>query len=152
MGYFIHTNAMHFVIKKDNLEDSYKALCQLNAKDELKTGRRGGANLPEKPQDSTSVSNNPNKWFAWIDWNYDETCKSAEEIFSDLGFYTEITDEGDLFIGMFSNKCGDENVFLQAVAPFVEDGSYIEWQGEDGSMWKNTFNNGKMETQHATFS
>ena len=87
-----------------------------------------------------------------MDWNYDETCKSAEEIFSALGFYTEITDEGDLFIGMFSNKCGDENVFLQAVAPFVEDGSYIEWQGEDGNMWKNTFNNGKMKTQHATFS
>lgn len=152
MGYFVQTTKTNFIIKNNKLKKAYKALCKLNSRDDLKSGGNWGVNLDAKPQGSTSVSNNPNKWFSWMDWNYDETCKSAEEIFSDLGFYTEITDEGDLFIGMFSNKCGDEGTFLQAVAPFVEDGSYIEWQGEDGSMWKNTFNNGKMETQHATFS
>lgn len=153
MGYFIHTNAMHFVIKKDNLEEAYKALCKLNTKDELKTGRRGGANLPEKPQDSTSVSNNPNKWFAWIDWNYDETCKDAEEIFNKLGFYADITDEGDLFIDMYdTNKPGDEKHFLEAVAPFVEDGSYIDWVDEYGNMWKNVFNDGKMDTIYPNVS
>lgn len=148
MGYFTHANAMHFVIKKDNLEDAYKALCQLNAKDELKSGGCWGweGGLFKKPQNSTSVSNNPNKWFAWMDWNYDETCKNAEDIFNKLGFDVNITKEGDLFIDMFENdKSGDKEHFLEAVAPFLEDGSFIEWMDEDGFMWKNVSDNGKMD-------
>lgn len=145
MGYFIHTNAMHFVIKKDNLEDAYKALCKLNTKDELKTGRRGGANLPEKPQDSTSVSTNPNKWFYGMEWNYDEIYKSTEEILHALGFETEILQSGDLEIVGFEGEMGDEDFFLEDLAPFVEDGSYIEWINDDDLVWKYTFLQGDME-------
>lgn len=154
MGYFVETIAANFIIKKENLEDAYKALCQLNAKDDLKGGGIWGSNLPVfiKPQSSVSVSTNPDRWFFRLDWNYDETCKSVKEILESLDFYTSITREGDLSIDAFYNDRGDEKHFLKAVAPFVEDGSFIEWMDEDGNIWKNVFNNGKMENKYANVS
>lgn len=38
-----------------------------------------------------------------------------------------------------SEKLGDEFKFFQAIAPYVEVGSYIELQGEDGCRWRWVF-------------
>ena len=41
-------------------------------------------------------------------------------------------------------KTGSEDYFLTCFAPFVRDGSFIEFQGEDYDHWKYVFENGKM--------
>lgn len=151
MGQKIRIIDSNFAIPYDYLDHAYKALCELNTKDVLKRGR-ALEDIYEKPQDSTSVSTNPNKWFNGLDWNYDEIYKSTEEILHALGFETEILQSGDLEIVGFEGEMGDEDAFLKALAPFIEgDGSYIMWVGEVdkyGCVWKNVFNNGKMETFH----
>jgi len=40
-------------------------------------------------------------------------------------------------------KIGDDFLLLSAMAPFVEDGSFIEMQGEDGLLWRWVFDNGQ---------
>ena len=40
-------------------------------------------------------------------------------------------------------KIGDEELWMEAIAPFVESGSYIEIIGEDGDMWRWCFTDGK---------
>ena len=145
MGYKIRIIDSNFAIPYDYLDHAYKTLCELNTKDELKRGGVHSGKLYEKPQDSTSVSTNPNKWFNGLDWNYDEIYKSTEEILHALGFETEILQSGDLEIVGFKGEMGDEDIFLGYLAPFVEDGSYIEWINDDDLVWKYTFLQGDME-------
>lgn len=146
MGYWVETMDVDFSIKKENLEKAYEALCELNKHDNLKHGRTG---LTSKLEHSTSVAENPGVCFSWMDWNYDEIFETAQEIFEELGFETILNADGDLEVHHYNSKTGSEEDFLSAVAPFAKDGSYIEWRGEDGSMWRNFFESGVMTTQHA---
>src|SRR5690606_21320852 len=36
-------------------------------------------------------------------------------------------------------RLGDDRVLFEAIAPFVEPGSFIEMVGEDGAIWRWTF-------------
>ena len=147
MSFNIRIIDSNFVIPYDYLDNAYDVLCELNAHDVLKSGGVRSGELSKKPQDSTSVSNNPNKWFYGMEWNYDETCKNTEDIMHALGFETEILQSGDLEIVGFEGEMGDEDIFLGYLAPFIEyDGSCIIWLGEDLCTWKNIFENGKMKT------
>lgn len=44
------------------------------------------------------------------------------------------------------NYCGNEPSWLSIVAPYVEEGSYIEFVGEDGDIWRLVFKDGKCNT------
>lgn len=151
MGVDIRIIDSNFTIPHNHLDNAYKVLCHLNTKDEFKNGGWWGSDLVEKPQDSTSVATDPNKRFCKLDWNYDETCKSTEDILNALGFETKTTQFGDLEIVGYEDEMGDENVFLEALAPFVEDGSYLQWINEDDLTWKCTFELGMMFFQITSF-
>jgi len=57
-------------------------------------------------------------------------------------------DDGNLLIVYFlGEKYGDDNILFEAIAPFVEDGGYIQMQGEDGCVWRWLFKDGKLEEQ-----
>ena len=49
-----------------------------------------------------------------------------------------IDDEGDIYSTTFNGEkyTGSEITFLNAIAPYVREGSYIEMQGEEGERWK----------------
>ena len=53
-----------------------------------------------------------------------------------------IDDEGDIYSTTFNGEkyTGSEITFLNAIAPYVREDSYIEMQGEEGEMWKWYFN------------
>ena len=63
-----------------------------------------------------------------------------------LGSQRKKTSDGDLRIWGYDDKTGIEKDCLAVLAPFVRDGSYIEWQGENGGMWCNVFRDGSMES------
>ncbi len=141
MGYNVYIQAADFTIPAENLDAAYKAMCDLNARDDLKTGG------------SWSGGQQTARWFAWMDENYPETCKDAVAIFDALGFdNTYLTEDGSLELGEYDSKMGSEEHFLQAVAPFVKAGSYIEWRGEDGEAWKQEFDGKGMRSGSGTIS
>lgn len=142
MGYYVGTMNADFRIPAENLDKAYDALCALNARDELKTG---GGGCEVRPAGSESVAGDPNRWFSWMPWNYDEMYSSVEEILNALGFETDVELNGDVTIVYYDNKMGAETHFLEALAPYVADGSYVEWRGEDNAMWRQDFNNGEMK-------
>lgn len=145
MGYYVKIIRNDFSIKKERGEEAYRAVCELNRYDDRKRGGRWGGNPSEKPADSKSVSSNPDKWFSWMPWNYDETCKNLAEVLEALGFGIEET-EAEIRILDYDSKAGQEDLFLEALAPYVEPGSYLLWLGEDRCIWKQEFEDGRMTT------
>lgn len=153
MGYYVNIIDCDFHINKENYDAAYKAVCELNRYDYLKSGgsyRADGKRTP-KPADSNSVSNNPDKWFSWMPWNYDETCESLVDIISELGFDVEENEHGICNV-WYDSKTGNEETFFSALAPYVSNGSYIVWHGEDDTMWVWCFDDGEMVEKPAYIS
>lgn len=133
MGYYVTTQDVSFTIPADKLDDCYRALCALN--DLPDSHKRGG---------SWSEGQQRQAWFSWMEPNYPETCKNAQEVFEELGFDCEVSPDGSLSLNYYDNKTGQEDLFLEAAAPFAMEGSYIEWRGEDGEQWLDTVVDGKL--------
>jgi hypothetical protein len=139
MGYNVNLIGSNFIIPKDRLEDAFEAMKALNQRDDLKGGGAYGA-LPDGTYGTIE------KFFSWMPADYDKTLKSAREILEALGFTVEDFN-GGLAITEYDDKAGDENHFIEAIAPFVEDGSYLEWEGEDGAHWRILVREGRAVAQ-----
>lgn len=130
MGYYVSGEG-NLTIKNANLPAAYAALMALqNAPDKMKHG--GSFSAKET-----------RRWFSWMPEDL-TTIPTVQDVFRELGFEVEVDgDTGDVVIGNYDSKIGDEETFFAAAAPFIESGEY-EWKGEDGEFWKWTFHDGKM--------
>ena len=52
-------------------------------------------------------------------------------------------------IDFVGEKWGDDFLMFTALAPYVEDGSYIEMGGEDDAIWRWKFKDGMVKEQYA---
>ena len=130
MGYYVEGNG-YLVIKKENLAAAHEALMALqDAPDENK---RGG---------SYGGGKRTSSWYSWMPEDL-RTLPDTQSFFETVGFEIEVSDNGDIVIGHYDNKIGQEEVFISAVAPFIEDGGY-DWTGEDGAFWTWEFIGGTM--------
>ena len=131
MGYYVNGEGT-LVIKNENLSAAYEVLMALqDAPAGSKRGGSFGGNVPSR------------HWFSWMPEDL-RTLPDTQAVFAELGFEVEVDGEtGDLVIGCYDNKTGQEEIFFAAAAPFIEDGEY-EWKGEDGAFWKWQFVGGKM--------
>ncbi len=133
MGYYVNTEDINILVPKDFLEPAYKAVLAMNDYDSsLKRGGSYGPNAERK------------YWFSWMPEDLSKLA-DLQAVLLNLGFEdTEYNERGDLVLGCYNNKSGQEDLFLEAIAPFVEEGSYAIWKGEDDTFWKWEFNDGKM--------
>ena len=139
MGYYVKIIDSDITIKKKDFDRGYEIVCNLNSRDDLKRGGAYGGNPTPKPAESKSCANNPDKWFSWMPWNYDEVCNSLPEVLEMLGFWFDYNDDGDITGLCYNDKTGAEDVFLDALRPIIKEGSYIVWEGEDGDEWVTRF-------------
>lgn len=137
MGYYINTESTDWVIPTDKINDAYKALCDLNNRNDLKSG--GIFPQDESLKDSNTPT--PSRWFAWMDANYHETCSTLQEILQMLGFDPFEVD-GGLEVGSYNSKTGSQDIFLAALAPFTRPDSWMTWAGEDGERWRTIVKDG----------
>lgn len=150
MGYYVETIESDFRLSRENYDAAFQSLCELNARDDLKTGGHYPSNL--KRPDGSQSRGNPNKWFAWMDWNYDETCHSVAEVLREAGFELEEDERGICELWYPYQKSGQEEFFLGAVAPYVEAGSRIVFEGEDDCRWGYLFDGSRMVECDVSFS
>ena len=63
-----------------------------------------------------------------------------------------VIDEGDVYdIWFTGEKIGEDiDLFLNSIAPYVLDESYISFSGEDGSQWRYLFKDKQMLDQTGT--
>lgn len=136
MGYYIDLEESHFFLPAENYDKAYEAMCLLNTThDHLKNGGEwsGGEQTA--------------KWFSWMPANYPEVCPDAIAVLEQLGFEV-ICDEAGIVNLHYSSKAGQEELFLEAIAPYVEPGSYLIWRGEDGDRYGHKFADGQMTTHN----
>ena len=113
MGYYMHQMDAVFTIRKEHFDAALAA---------IKAERHGSWVSEEKVQGAKSLSE---AMYAWR-W----------EVFID--------DTGDIAnISFNGQKSGDEDTLFTAIAPFVKEDSYIEMQGEEGSLWRWWFTDGQ---------
>lgn len=108
MGTYISING-DFVIKKSNIPHAVQALKDLNQRNELK---RGGSSGGEK-------------WYAWMDQDYDKKMNSIEEILGEtgLGFLiitSQLDSEKVMYHVRYNDKWGQHEVFFIAMCPYLE--------------------------------
>lgn len=77
-----------------------------------------------------------------------ERSDELEDLLGEFGFTVTKNKAGDideLFYEYQKFRSDDTDELLCAIAPFVETGSYVAFQGEDDSLWAYYFDNGSME-------
>ena len=86
------------------------------------------------------------------DRTWTEYLKSLEDAMSDFGYIPEYDEEGSINGFEYEGKClrGDYE-FWTALAPYVEEGCYLEVEGDDLEIWRWKFRNGKVVVQYPTF-
>lgn len=128
MGYYVKTIDSDIFLDKVHFDAAYKKLCELNDYDELKRGGSFGGNTDQNPEDKYNRS----KWFSWMDYNYPETCPDMQSVLNQAGFNCAYDENGNLIDLVYDeNKTGNEDYFLCALAPFMKDGSFITFKGEE---------------------
>lgn len=139
MGYYIELVNRDFRIPEN--EEVLQALKEANTKyDDIKSGGMYG------PEGKVQ------KWFSWMDADYDQTVTSVGDVFKMLGFeigYDRIDNIDYVSLDAYNSKAGQEDLFLHVVAPYVKNGSFIEWLGEDSARWRYLVLDGKLYQQHA---
>lgn len=82
-----------------------------------------------------------------VDDEEELTSEKINEYFEDDGFSMILDNEGNIAKTRFyyNDFDADEVLeFLENIAPYVEDGSFISFQGEDGDCWDYDFNDGSV--------
>jgi hypothetical protein len=131
MGYYMNQQSAEFKIKKTKVA---KALAAIQA-------------LAKTPERMGGGSSTGEKWYSWVDMKELADAKTLPDALVAWRWSGFINDAGDLVeIDFDGEKLGDDAILLEAIAPFVEKGSYIEMEGEEGCHWKWCFD-GKTMTE-----
>lgn len=124
MGYYMNQKSAKFTIKKENLAGALGAIKAL-------------ATTPERMGGGSSTGE---RWYSWVTTEKFLKAETFAEALGEWRWDCFIDESGDLVeINFNGEKLGDDAILLKAIAPFVEAGSYIEMEGEDGCYWKWIF-------------
>ena len=118
-----------FFIPQESINDAYQAIKSLKGQETVKDSR--------------------GRHFYWVDYNFDKL-PTFDAIMKAWRWSPEYDSAGNVTrLSFTGEKSGDDLVLFNAIAPFVQDGSYIEMLGEDGDRWRWIFQDNKCEEKHA---
>lgn len=122
MGYCMEQIGAEFSIRKEWEQEALQAIKALKGK--------------ETCHDSTGSH------FSWVDHDYEQARTLGDAM---LCWRWALGEATGLFGGIYEGiefrgeKLGDDDLLFEAIAPWVEHGSYIEMRGEDGQLWRWMF-------------
>lgn len=127
MGYCIKMISSEFVMEKENFE---KALIAL--KNVFK-------------EENMTVSSASGRHFNWVSTKAVLNSSTFEEALEEIRYIPIKDENGNIRSLKFTGKkYGDENIFFNAIAPYVKSG-YLSFEIEDEDKWAWEFSNGKVE-------
>ena len=137
MGYCMDLRQESFKMTKENVPKCLKALKKL-------------ATQTKKGSGGTSAKGKHTAHFAWVDTETFTKAETLEEALGEWRWDIEMMKDGSVDgISFSGEKSGDDTLLFEAIAPYVESGSYIEMSGEDGYIWRWKFESGKCTEEGA---
>jgi hypothetical protein len=136
MGYYMEQVESNFTIKKENIQKAWDSLIEL-----FKVEKK-------------SVCDSSGYHYSWIDTKSVLNAKTFQDAMDEARWSVEISPlDGDVCEIWFNGEKygGDETIILGSIAPYVEDGSYIIMQGENGERWKWKFIEGVIKEVYGHF-
>jgi hypothetical protein len=134
MGYYIRIRNSKFSIPTENLPKFWEIVNHVMSDEQIAKHGNGG---------SYSQGQKSKHWYSWVDT--ESTRKAIRD--QDLDKFFECWGyefDGDgLYIITGESKIGDEEILFSAIAPVVEDNSFMEVVGEDDERWRWSWANGK---------
>lgn len=132
MGYCIEMIESDFVVRKDNFGKALESLKSVF--------------VPENMTCKDYVSGKEYPHFSWVDTKTVIESNTLEEAMKEIRYNPMYNADGDIYgLEFTGEKYGDEEVFFNALAPYVEYNSQLSFEGEDGATWKWIFKDGKVE-------
>lgn len=119
MGYCIQVHDYDFMIRKSNFPKALEAIKSLVQEHNLACVSANSVLESKTLGDAMRLCN----------WSFDTDDATGDAV---MIFF-----EGE--------KLLDDEKLFEAIAPFVEDGSYIDMMGEDGYAWRWLFKDGKLK-------
>lgn len=100
---------------------------------------------------SETIGDSGGRHFFRVDYDLHEINDFAEML---RAWRWELELDGGEVVGISfqGEKLGDDHVLFNAIAPWVEKGSYIQMQGEDGMIWRWVFDGKKCVEKSAKIS
>lgn len=78
--------------------------------------------------------------FAYVSTEQAATTKTLPEMLLAWRYSADVDDYGNIICLWFRGQpLGDDALLFQALAPFVDAGSYLTFEGEDGACWRWVF-------------
>ena len=120
-----------FIIRKENFDNALQALKDVFVEENMTC--RDYVNGVTYPH------------FSWVDTDIVLNAITLHDALVEIRYLPQYNN-GDMVDVIFNGeKYGDEEIFFSALAPYVEDCSYIQFEGEDGRIWKWSFDDGKVQ-------
>jgi len=142
MGYCMEQHGGEFFIAAEDQAKALAAAKQLF--DDVNSKGRGG---------SYSGGQKTASWFSWVDTKTALNTSTLADMFDEWGWSVEEDEDGNINGLWFDrDKIGQEELLFQTIAPWVKSGSYVEMHGEDGTMWRWCWENGKCSEKYANVS
>lgn len=145
MGYCMQLKNESFRIKgKENIRKAFEAIKALDGQ-EAEKGACGGI-----WRAGVCVS----RHYSWVNENFSKGHQMLAGIMEEWRWIPEMKHEDGvevevLGISFDGEKLGDDQILFDAIAPFVEPGSFIEMVGEDGCIWRWYFDGKECDEQTA---
>lgn len=147
MGYYIQTPQTSFAIRTMYLPRFFELVTTLMSDENIEENGHGGSFGP---------NGKTRGWYSWVKTDDVRSAAASNDIirvFAAWGYDLELVNETNGLSNYYLDirggdaKIGDEETFFAAIAPVVEDGSFIDVRGEDGGEWRWMWENGKFYSQ-----
>jgi hypothetical protein len=128
MGYYVDQQDTHFHIAADKKAGALEAIVQLMSKAHTKGGGMSNGTCH----------------FSWVDTDAVIRAETLEEALLAWRWEAHLDNDGNIiYVSFQGEKLGDDDSLWSAIAPYVDNDSYIEMSGEDNYHWKWVFRNGE---------
>ena len=125
MGYYMQQTDSLFTIKAENKAKALEAIKALAER--VDTDGSGGSSTGER-------------WYSWVTTSEFVEAESLKEAVKAWRWNLDMDDVGNVYgICFEGEKLGDDEILFRAIAPYVEEGSFIQMSGEDGCLWRWSF-------------
>lgn len=131
MGYYMDMTYAVFHMKKENFGKALEALKAVF--------------IPENMTCKDFVYGEERPHFSWVDTEKVLRSQLIEDALEAIRWDVGFNSNGDIDDIVFTGeKLGDDEIFFDAIAPYVEEGSYIEMHGETED-WRWVFTKNGLE-------